>query len=149
MSIFAKSKSPFASQDRIGDGGGSNGDGALQRQASQLLCDRDCNAAFSARISQADGSANMAKGAEIVPSEQLAHAAEGGAQGLNINAEQAVKMLDMHPSTELYAQLEKLDQQQAVDLAVRDNRFEQMSASSDNLAVQDEVKQRRYAVPAA
>ena len=149
MSIFAKSKSPSAHADTIAEGGGNKGENALHRQAGQLLCDRDCNAAFTSRMSPADGSANVAKGTEIVPTEQLAHAVEGGAQGLNLNAEQTLKLLDMNPSRDLYADLVKIDKQQALDLAVQDHRFEGMAMRGDDLAVKDAVSMRRYGIPVA
>ncbi len=53
-------------------------------------------------------------------------------------------MLDLHPSAELYQHLEKVDRQAAVDLAVKDQRIEGLAMDSDNLAVKDEVKNRRY-----
>jgi len=146
MSLQAKSKSLFT--DRVSDVGGQASESPLQKQAAELLSSRDGNAAFAPRISATEASADIAKGSEIVASTELAHAAEGGAKDLNLSAELTVKLLDMHPSDELYANLVDNHQQDAVDLAVHDQRFERMAMSSDNHAVRDEVSMRRYGQPA-
>lgn len=151
MSNFRKSEKSFGA-DRIPEGSSAQNEGALQKQAGNLLCDKDCNAAFASRMSVTggEGTGAAARGSEL-PLEQMAHAAESGdaIKGMNVNAEQAVAMLDKHPSSELFAHLEKVDQQAAVDLAVKDQRFEGMAMDSENRAIKDEVSMRRYAVPVA
>ncbi|MBA3994032.1 MAG: hypothetical protein C0469_10945 [Cyanobacteria bacterium DS2.3.42] len=152
MSIFSKKaeKSAFGNSDRVPEGSSAVSDSGLRQQAGQLLCDKDCNSAFSSRMSVAgaEGAGMSARGKET-PLEEMAHAAENGEalKGMNVNAEQAVAMLDKHPSSELYAHLETIDQQAAVDLAVKDQRFERLAMDSDNRAVKDEVSMRRYAQP--
>ncbi len=154
MSIFSKKseKSTFGSSDRVPEGSSAVSESALHKQVGQLLCDKDCNSAFASRMSVtgAEGAGAAAKGSEL-PLEQMAHAAESGdaIKGMNLNAEQAVAMMDKHPSAELYAHLESVDQQAAVDLAVKDQRVERLAMDSDNRAVKDEVSTRRYAVPVA
>ncbi len=99
-------------------------------------------------VTGAEAAGSVARSTDL-PLEQMAHAAESGdaIKGMNLNAEQAVAMLDKHPSSELYTHLVNVDQQAAVDLAVKDQRFEGMARDSDNRAVKDEVSTRRYAVP--
>lgn len=149
MSIRKSEKSTFGA-DRVPEGSSAVSEGALHRQAGQLLCDKDCNAAFASRMSVtgAEGTGQAAKSSEL-PIEQMAHAAESGdaIKGMNLNAEQAVAMMDKHPSAALYKHLETVDQQTAVDLAVKDQNVERLAMAGDNRAVKDEVSMRRYAVP--
>lgn len=151
MSISRKAeKNAVGHSDRVPEGSSVVSDNGLRQQAGQLLCDKDCNAAFASRMSVtgAEGAGVFAMAKE--PSlDQKAQAAESGdaIKGMNPSAEQAVAMLDKHPSSELYAHLETIDQQAAVDLAVKDQRFERLAMDSDNRAVKDEVSNRRYAQP--
>ncbi len=151
MSIFSKKaeKSAFGNSDRVPEGASAVSDSGLRQQAGQLLCDKDCNAAFASRMSVTGGEgAGMSAKGEVAL-DQKAQAAENGdaIKAMNPSAEQAVAMLDKHPSSELYAHLETIDQQAAVDLAVKDQRFERLAMDSDNRAVKDEVSNRRYAQP--
>ncbi len=153
MSIFGRKSDhrAFGASDGFSEGSSASGEGGLQKQAGNLLCDRDCNAAFASRISagSAEGTSGGARATEL-PLEKMAHNADGEVlKGMNASAEQTAMMLDMNPTADLYAHLEKIDQQAAVDLAVKDQRVERLALDSDNLAVKDEVKQRRYAVSAS
>lgn len=148
MSLFStRSKSLHA--DRIADVGEQQQSGnRLHQQAVDLLSGPE-GLAFGPRSAGADASANIAKGTEIVASTELAHAAEGGAKGLNLSEDLYANLLELHPAADLYQGMLDNHQQAAVDLAVKDSRFEQAIMSSDNLAAKDEYSLRTKGQPVA
>jgi hypothetical protein len=148
MSLHStRSKSLFA--DRVADVGEQQQTAnRLHQQAVDLLSGPE-GLAFGPRSTGADASANIAKGNEIVASNELAHAAEGGAKGLNLSQDNYANLLEFNPAADLYKGMLENHQQAAVDLAVKDSRFEQAIMGSDNLAAKDEYNLRTRGQPVA
>ena len=148
MSIHStRATSLFA--DRVADIGEQGQAGShLHQQAVDLLSGPD-GLAFGPRRTGADASANIAKGTYIVASAELAHAAEGCAKCLNLSQDLYANLLEQNPTADLFKGMLDNYQQGAVDLAVKDSRFDQMILASDNLAAKDEYNLRRNGQPVA
>ena len=85
----------------------------LRAQAAELLCcAKDCNDAFTSRVSLSSG---------------------------DLNADQTMAQLDANPSTENFAKLADTDSDAAVRLASTDGRFETAASVGANSSVKGRV----------
>lgn len=140
MSIFGRKqeKSAFGSNDRIAESAGAGLETGLQKQASNLLTDQNCNLAFSDKISVGNP---KSPDSGVLSIENLAHNV-GDVKDLsdrNLSAQQAEQMLGSNATEQTFEYLAKMDRGAAVDAAVRDSQVQTIALQSDNLVLAEEV----------